>query len=131
MSGVRRPCIERLPDGRGCPNYALPDKSRCEDHERGRGKQRWAEGKTGKRPGWRKGWDRLRSQVWREQGERCNRCRRKVERFELHHIDGVADGSRDVRENVEALCHDCHVAAQAELRVAARERREARDPRRR
>lgn len=30
-----RPCIERLPDGTGCPNYAGPEawaKGRCPDH---------------------------------------------------------------------------------------------------
>jgi 5-methylcytosine-specific restriction endonuclease McrA len=27
-----RPCLERLPDGRGCPNYAVPGGSRCSEH---------------------------------------------------------------------------------------------------
>lgn len=27
-----KPCLERLPDGRGCPNYAVPGGSRCREH---------------------------------------------------------------------------------------------------
>lgn len=32
----RRPCLARLPDGRGCPAYAAPGKSYCDEHQRDR-----------------------------------------------------------------------------------------------
>lgn len=29
---IKRPCIERLPSGRGCPEYAVPGGARCRTH---------------------------------------------------------------------------------------------------
>jgi hypothetical protein len=31
---IPKPCIERLTNGVGCPEYAVPGKSRCEEHQR-------------------------------------------------------------------------------------------------
>ena len=120
MSGVKRPCVERLPNGRGCPQYAAEGKSRCEEHEVARQQAGWAEGRTGKR-GVRPGWRATRTRVIREQHGKCGRC--PAPAISVHHIDGVA--ADEDRSNLIALCTDCHKTADREVRDAARQRRDA------
>jgi 5-methylcytosine-specific restriction endonuclease McrA len=120
---VKRPCIERMPDGRGCRNYAVEGKSRCDEHERERRRNAAAEGRTGGRMGSRPGWKALRAKVWSEQGERCARCGCKPTGYEVHHRNGI--GTDDTRANLEGLCEPCHRRADEEVRDANRARREA------
>lgn len=120
MRLTKRPCIERDKTGRGCPNYAAPGKSRCEDHEREHQLAGWAEGRTGKR-GVRPGWAKTRRKVIREQRGKCARCGAPA--TTVHHIDGVA--ANEDRANLVGLCADCHKIADAEVREAGRARREA------
>lgn len=108
MTLVKRPCVVHK-----CPSYAVPGKSRCDEHERERQRKGWEEGRTGSR-GSRPGWRRLRARVWREQGERCKRCSKKVKRFIVHHRDGNA--LDDSRSNVEGLCEPCAAEADRALR---------------
>jgi len=117
---AKTPCIERIPDGRGCPHYAVEGKSRCAEHARERQQAGWAEGRTGKR-GIRPGWRAVRNRVVREQHGKCSRC--PAPATSVHHIDGVA--ANEDRANLVALCSDCHKAADREVRDALRRRREA------
>ncbi len=114
---VKRPCIVRAPDGRGCPEYALPGKSRCEAHEHEFLGERWEQGRTGKR-GSRAGWRKLRLLIWERQGKRCKRCGTRPRKFFVHHKDG--DAMNDHPSNLEGLCEACHERADAEVRALKR-----------
>lgn len=57
------------------------------------------------------GWDRKRTRVIEEQSGACNRCKlsswlNEPLTLEVDHIDG--DNKNDARENLEALCPNCH-----------------------
>jgi 5-methylcytosine-specific restriction endonuclease McrA len=46
-------------------------------------------------------------------GFACTRCG-AIRDLEVHHLLGAADGGATSMENLVVLCHDCHVAAEAE-----------------
>jgi hypothetical protein len=103
---IPKPCIERLPDGRGCPEYAY-DGPRCEQHE-AEAKKNGASGS-----GTTAAWAKARKIALERTGYRCERCGRTDEQaradgthLEVHHLDG---------RGVGALHHD-----QAKLRVLCR-----------
>jgi 5-methylcytosine-specific restriction endonuclease McrA len=85
-----RPCIERLPSGRGCPNYAEPDTSRCAEHAHltPRSKSR------GTTAAWRK----ARQAALERDGYRCTVCGKTQQQakaesrtgrgLEVHHLTG-------------------------------------------
>lgn len=114
---VKRPCIERDANGRGCTEYAVDGGSRCAEHAREHQQKGWAEGRTGKR-GMRPGWRAVREKVLREQRGKCKRC--PAPATAVHHIDGVA--ANEDRSNLEGLCSDCHKIADREVRDAMRAR---------
>lgn len=114
---VVRPCIERLPDDRGCPEYAIPGKSRCERHEAEAVKNRNSEN-----PGTTPEWRRARKAALERDGHRCTRCGKtqaqaKAESkhnrgLEVHHMDGEGSsrqGPHDL-DKLATLCHGCHKA---------------------
>ena len=70
MRAPIRGCIERLPDGRGCPSYALPGKARCELH------QREAMANRNLSPGTTPEWRRARKLALERAGHRCSKCGR-------------------------------------------------------
>lgn len=93
-----RPCIDRLPDGRGCPHYALPNLARCEHHHA-------VALKEGRRsPGTTAAWRKARTAALERAGRRCQKCGRTEAQaraagtwLEVHHLDG---------EGVRAKTHD-------------------------
>jgi DNA-directed RNA polymerase subunit RPC12/RpoP len=106
------PCIERLPDGRGCPEYAIPGKSRCEEHQREAIKS-GAISAGGSTPQWR----RARKIALERTGYRCERCgktdaesRAEGKRgLHVHHLDhrGARAPEHD-QALLEVRCPDCH-----------------------
>ena len=57
------------------------------------------------------GWDNKRRRIIEEQANKCKSCnlshwKTVVLTFEINHIDG--NSKNDVRENLEALCPNCH-----------------------
>ena len=97
------PCIERLEDGRGCPRYAIPGKSRCEEHQR----------EVPSRGGTTPAWSRARTAALKRAGYRCEECGRTEQQardagtwLEVHHVEG---------EGVRAETHDL-----AKLKVLCR-----------
>jgi DNA-directed RNA polymerase subunit RPC12/RpoP len=106
-----RPCIERLPDGRGCPEYAIPGKSRCEAH------QREAMKKRDLSPGTTPEWRRARKLALERTGYRCERCGKTDAEsraegkggLHVHHADnrGVRAQEHD-QALLEVRCPGCH-----------------------
>lgn len=102
------PCIERLPDGAGCPEYAVPGKSRCEKHQRERERSR---------PRHDTAWKRARELALKLAKYRCRRCGKSPmqlrvfrRRLEVHHVDG--DPTNHDQANLRVLCgpdrESCH-----------------------
>ena len=58
---------------------------------------------------------RTRLRVLERDDFKCVRCGSTWD-LQVHHIIGAAEGGRTVMENLETLCHDCHVAAEAAKR---------------
>jgi hypothetical protein len=117
---IPKPCIERLPDGRGCPEYAY-DGPRCEAH-----KSRSGEGGT------TAAWRRARKIALERTGYRCERCGRTAEQaradgthLEVHHVDGRGVGAEEHDQALlRVLCRTpCHTATmRATPRQGRRER---------
>lgn len=86
---VVRPCIERLPDGRGCPEYAY-DGPRCPEHTR----EAMRDGTRS--PGTTPAWSRARKLALERAGYRCERCGKTDAEsraegrggLHVHHVDG-------------------------------------------
>jgi len=118
-----RGSIERLPNGRGCPRYALPGRSRCAEHEAAheaaRRRDPFVTGRRGSTPEQR----HARSAALARDRHRCRDCGRTArqlrrgEALEVHHVDG--DARNDAPHNLRTLCTSCHRAASAALRIAA------------
>jgi len=111
-----RPCIDRLPDGKGCPAYALPGRSRCEKHEA-------TAVKTGARSGGTTGaWRAARKVALARTNHTCEKCGRTEAEvraagswLEVHHLQGpgVRAAQHDQRD-LQVLCRvPCHVATYA------------------
>lgn len=106
-----KPCIERLPDGRGCPQYAIPGKSRCEAH------QREALAKRDLSPGTAPQWRKARKLALERTGYRCERCGKTEAEsraegkggLHVHHVDGRGVRARAHDQALlEVRCPDCH-----------------------
>ncbi len=123
-----RPCIERLPSGIGCPKYAIPGKSRCEEHQREAIASRVISGGT--TPAWR----RARKIALERTGYTCERCGKTDADsraagdggLHVHHVDGR--GVRAEKHDqvlLEVRCPPCHrlTLRRATLQRAPAERR--------
>lgn len=132
-----RPCIERLPDGRGCPRYAEEGRPRCAEHH--------AQAlKTGRRsPGTTAAWARARKLALSRAGKKCEKCgltdaasrAAGLGGLHVHHVDGrgVRAASHD-QALLQVLCPTCHrnlvrrstrqtwPEAKAEMQARARQR---------
>ncbi|MEJ7783813.1 MAG: hypothetical protein WKF96_03350 [Solirubrobacteraceae bacterium] len=107
-----RPCIDRLSDGKGCPEYALPGESRCEEHHALAAKNRT-------RPaGTTAAWRRARLIALKRTGYTCEKCGRTDAQakadgtwLEVHHRRG--EGVRAAQHNqadLQVLCRQpCHL----------------------
>jgi 5-methylcytosine-specific restriction endonuclease McrA len=96
---MQKPCLEP-----GCPN--LVERGRCDWHRRQFERPRKVSGATGAR-GSTRSWRKLRLEIAAEQAERCASCDTALlEGWQLHHRNG--DATDDRRENLEALCAECH-----------------------
>jgi 5-methylcytosine-specific restriction endonuclease McrA len=58
---------------------------------------------------------RTRLRVLKRDDFKCTRCGSASD-LEVHHIVGSADGGATTMANCITLCHDCHVAAEAETK---------------
>jgi hypothetical protein len=63
-------------------------------------------------------WRRLRAQLIAATGGRCERCRRRARRLELHHRHYATLGGERPAD-VELLCGICHGGADEERRIQA------------
>lgn len=103
-----RPCLER-----GCPEYALPGKSRCEEHQA-------QARKTGARsPGTTAAWRKARQIALDRAGHRCEKCGRTEAQaradgtwLEVHHRDGAGVRAQvHDQAQLQVLCRKpCHLA---------------------
>lgn len=59
-------------------------------------------------------WKRLRERVLERDGHACTRCH-STRRLECHHRSYQRFGHEDL-DDLQTLCHDCHMAVEAELR---------------
>ena len=59
-------------------------------------------------------WKAIRAQVLERDGNACTRCH-STKRLECHHIHYQRFG-HELLEDLLTLCHDCHMAVEAELR---------------
>lgn len=111
-----RPCIERLPDGRGCPEYAVTGGSRCERHQSEAVATRKVSGGT------TAAWRKARNAALERTGRMCEKCGRTQDEaradgtwLEVHHRDGrgVRAEQHDL-DQLEVLCRTpCHTATWA------------------
>jgi DNA-directed RNA polymerase subunit RPC12/RpoP len=102
---------ERLPSGVGCPEYAIPGKSRCEQH------QREAMVKRDLSPGTTPAWRKARNLALERTGYRCERCGRTDAQsraeggggLHVHHIDGRGVRAQEHDQALlEVRCPPCH-----------------------
>lgn len=109
---VVRPCIERMPDGRGCPRYADPKNGhRCTEHFRE------AMAKRDLSPGTTPEWRRARKIALERAGYVCEKCGKTDTEsraegeggLHVHHIDGRGTRAR-VHDQalLEVRCPPCH-----------------------
>lgn len=117
---IVKPCIERMPDGRGCAAYAEPGKSRCAIHERERSGNH-----PNRSPGTTTAWAKQRARVKRRDRHACRRCgvkERKINgrsNLQVHHVNGGGIDTPTADADLLTLCSRCHGVAQAELREQA------------
>jgi hypothetical protein len=109
-----RPCIDRLPDGRGCPEYAIDNGSRCAGHAHLAPKSR-SRGTTA-------AWARARTAALNRDGYRCTICGKTQEQaraegrgLEVHHLTGShsttgrsLDRDEHPLHELQTLCHEHH-----------------------
>ncbi len=110
------PCIERLPTGVGCPNYAEPDSSRCAQHGHLAPK--------GRSKGTTTSWRKARQAALRRSGNRCEKCGRTEQQaradgtwLEVHHLTGShltpgrsLERTEHPLEELQVLCRKpCHL----------------------
>jgi hypothetical protein len=109
MRYAPKPCIERLSDGRGCPNFAVVGvngkggNGRCEQHG----------GKPYK--GGTHAWKKARAAALNEAGNRCERCgktqaqaRAEGKPLQVHHLERGASIASGRHDRLRALCRVCH-----------------------
>lgn len=114
---VPKPCLAA-----GCPEDALPGRSRCRRHETERNRAHMADPvRTGKR-GTTPGWMRARRRALRRDHGLCVECGAPAET--VHHVDG--DSTNDALENCLSCCWPCHRRLDAALREARRQAAPAR-----
>ena len=61
-------------------------------------------------------WDKTRARILERDGHLCQSCLRKdrvTVGNEVHHRKPRAQGGSDDETNLQTLCHDCHVEADA------------------
>lgn len=109
-----RPCIERLPDGRGCPEYATDTGSRCATHAHLEPGSR----STGTTGAWRK----ARLAALERDGYRCTVCGKTQQQakaegrgLEVHHLTAShitpgrsLDRDEHPLDELQTLCHEHH-----------------------
>ena len=119
---VKRPCIERLANGRGCPRYAVGNGSRCEEHQREANRRHY----ENTSPGTTAAWAKQRKRVLRRDGYRCRSCGRPEQKvngrsnLQAHHLDGGGIRSNAPDDRIVTLCVRCHTTAQGELNARQR-----------
>jgi len=53
-------------------------------------------------------WVETRAQVLERDEYKCTKCGKSLSSLDVHHIQARRHGGKDVTENLEALCPDCH-----------------------
>ena len=67
--------------------------------------------------GYGRAWELTRKRILERDSHLCQACARNdrvTVGNEVHHHKPKAQGGSDADENLETLCHDCHVVADAE-----------------
>ncbi|MBB4663165.1 HNH endonuclease [Conexibacter arvalis] len=109
-----RPCIERLPDGRGCPEYAEPGGSRCAGHEAEHERNRRT---PSQRVTETQRWRKLRRHLIATRPHVCGICGKRIlhERdIEADHVVEVVNGGRPYDPaNVQLTHKRCNRAKRA------------------
>jgi 5-methylcytosine-specific restriction enzyme A len=54
-------------------------------------------------------WDTIRKRIRARDGYTCQHCRRAVRTGVVDHIKPLVDGGSNDDDNLQLLCHDCHV----------------------
>jgi DNA-directed RNA polymerase subunit RPC12/RpoP len=127
-SRIPKPCIERLSDGRGCPEYAIPGRSRREAH------RREALAKRDLSPGTTPAWRKARKIALERTGYRCERCGKTDAEsraegkggLHVHHVDGRGVRAQEHDQALlEVRCPPCHrlTLRRASVKRARAERR--------
>ena len=88
---------------RPCPVHGCPHLKPCPTHHQDRRKRSWSPNRD------RKTHDRLRKQLIKERGNRCERCGTPTNKPVMHHI-------RYTPDIVQLLCPDCHKAVDDKAR---------------
>ena len=91
----------------GCPNKAIPGKSRCEQHQI-HNRQADENRENSYQRGYTRHWRKVRAEVLKQE-PLCRRCYsdgKLVAATEVHHTDG--DNQNNDTSNLEPLCKNCH-----------------------
>jgi hypothetical protein len=59
-----------------------------------------------------------REAIAREQDFKCALCDKRIERYEVDHIQPISDGGTDARGNLRALCLPCHAEVTRDQRLS-------------
>ena len=107
-----RPCIERRPDGTGCPEPT--DRTRCAHHERLLARERDRERGTPTERGYDAAYQAARRRVLAA-SDVCWRCGRPGATT-ADHVVPLAHGGSSDDENLRACCLSCNASAGANVR---------------
>jgi len=108
---AQRPCIERLPDGRGCSRMARPGSSRCDEHSKTY--QRNRERSPSSTVTWRAKWKRLRANYIEKHRQPdntwlcavCDRPITSIGDVQVDHVRPVSEGGEPFDESNFRLAH--------------------------
>ena len=122
---MTRACIERLPDGRGCPNYIdRPNTSRCADHRAAyeRKRNRSPSSAVSQTHRWRRVRQAIVAERQRPDGTwTCELCRLPIadpRDIDVDHKKPVAEGGEPYdRENLRVAHRSCNRRAGGKLRA--------------
>jgi 5-methylcytosine-specific restriction protein A len=99
----QRPCLVQ-----GCPGMSKPGQSRCQPHLSQVNKSKHQRRATVAGDG---AASRVRRNINRAGAAHCHHCAvyYPAHRLEVDHIVALIDNGTDYADNIQVLCHACHV----------------------